>query len=120
MRLRKLLFIAFSKTINPSARRTAIAANAASISSNPRTSNDCSLIPNVCAAAIDVLDAHDGHVLTKGHAGAAVLPALLAFTDGQGCSGREFLACLVLGYEIATPADVRQLLGLKGVSAVAF
>jgi uncharacterized protein (DUF849 family) len=25
-----------------------------------------------------------------------------------------------LGYEIATPADVRQLLGLKGVSAVAF
>jgi uncharacterized protein (DUF849 family) len=25
-----------------------------------------------------------------------------------------------LGYEIATPADVRQLLGLKGASAVAF
>lgn len=25
-----------------------------------------------------------------------------------------------LGYEIATPADVRQLLGLKGVSAVGF
>src|SRR6478609_4157235 len=54
------------------------------------------------AAAIDVLDAHDGHVLTKGHAGAAVLPALLAFTDGRACDGREFLACLVLGYEIAT------------------
>ena len=58
------------------------------------------------AAAIDVLDAHDGHVLTKGHAGAAVLPALLAFTDGESCDGREFLACLVLGYEIATRAGI--------------
>jgi len=58
------------------------------------------------AAAIDVLDAHDGHVLTKGHAGAAVLPALLAFTDGRDCNGREFLTCLVLGYEIATRAGI--------------
>ncbi len=58
------------------------------------------------AAAIDVLDAHDGHVLTKGHAGAAVLPALLAFSDGESCDGREFLACLVLGYEIATRAGI--------------
>src|SRR5579871_6055938 len=32
---------------------------------------------------IDSLDCHDGHVLTKGHAGVAVLPALLAFADSR-------------------------------------
>lgn len=59
------------------------------------------------ATTIDAFDAHDGHVLTKGHAGVAVLPALLAFVDGGArCDGREFLACLVLGYEIATRAGV--------------
>src|SRR6186997_2797330 len=34
------------------------------------------------ASTIDALDAHDGHVFTKGHAGAAILPALLAVIDG--------------------------------------
>ena len=33
------------------------------------------------AAMIDALDGHDGHSLTKGHAGAALLPALLAVVD---------------------------------------
>ena len=60
---------------------------------------------------IDSFDAHDGHVLTKGHAGVAVLPALLAYLDGGVCpparaNGREFLTCLVLGYEIATRAGI--------------
>jgi 2-methylcitrate dehydratase PrpD len=59
------------------------------------------------ASTIDALDAHDGHVLTKGHAGVAVLPALLAAIDGGAeCSGREFLACVVLGYEIGTRAGI--------------
>jgi len=61
------------------------------------------------ASTIDALDGHDGHVLTKGHAGAAVLPALLAFVDGDAASaidGREFLTCLVLGYELATRAGI--------------
>jgi len=58
------------------------------------------------AATIDALDAHDGHVLTKGHAGVAVLPALLAFTEGRACGSREFLTCLVLGYEVATRAGI--------------
>jgi 2-methylcitrate dehydratase PrpD len=58
------------------------------------------------AATIDALDAHDGHVLTKGHAGVAVLPALLAFSEGRSIGSREFLACLVLGYEIATRAGI--------------
>jgi 2-methylcitrate dehydratase PrpD len=65
------------------------------------------------ATTIDALDAHDGHVLTKGHAGAALLPALLALCDdaaagrrGTSLDGREFLTCLVLGYEIATRAGI--------------
>ena len=63
------------------------------------------------ATTIDAIDAHDGHVLTKGHAGVAVLPALLAYIDGGAGArarddGREFLTCLVLGYEIATRAGI--------------
>ena len=59
------------------------------------------------ASTIDALDAHDGHVLTKGHAGVAVLPALLAMIDaGAECDGREFLACLAIGYEIGTRAGI--------------
>ncbi|MEP7062894.1 MAG: MmgE/PrpD family protein [Betaproteobacteria bacterium] len=59
------------------------------------------------ASTLDGLDAHDGHVLTKGHAGAAILPALLAMLDGGArCDGREFLTCVVLGYEIGTRAGI--------------
>ncbi len=63
------------------------------------------------ATMIDAFDAHDGHALTKGHAGVAVLPALLAYLDGgiaahMRVDGREFLACVVLGYEIATRAGI--------------
>jgi 2-methylcitrate dehydratase PrpD len=65
------------------------------------------------ASTIDALDGHDGHVLTKGHAGVAILPALLALVDAAGPAeassagaGREFLTCLVLGYEIATRAGI--------------
>ncbi len=59
------------------------------------------------AGTIDSLDAHDGHRLTKGHAGVTVLPALLAFCDELApCSGAEFLTRLVLGYEIATRAGI--------------
>jgi 2-methylcitrate dehydratase PrpD len=63
------------------------------------------------ATTIDAIDAHDGHVLTKGHAGVAVLPALLAIVDAvpevaRRADGRELLATLVLGYEIATRAGI--------------
>ena len=64
------------------------------------------------AATIDAIDGHDGHVLTKGHAGVAILPTLLALCDGakreHAVDGREFLTCLVLGYEIATRAGMAQ------------
>lgn len=59
------------------------------------------------ATTIDAMDAHDGHALTKGHAGVAVLPALLAYLDqGIECDGRGFIGCLTLGYEIGTRAGI--------------
>lgn len=60
------------------------------------------------AATIDSFDGHDGHVLTKGHAGAAVLPGLLAFADAaeQPISGAELLTALVVGYEVAIRAGI--------------
>ena len=63
------------------------------------------------ATTIDAFDAHDGHVLTKGHAGVAILPALLALADLQADDApsvdpREFLVCMVLGYEVATRAGI--------------
>lgn len=60
------------------------------------------------AATIDSYDAHDGHRLTKGHAGVVVLPALLALEDEMAPAhdGAEFLTRLVLGYEIAIRAGI--------------
>ena len=59
------------------------------------------------AATIDSFDAHDGHVLIKGHAGVVVLPTLLAMVDsGAACDDREFITALVLGYEVATRAGI--------------
>ncbi|MDQ6618242.1 MAG: MmgE/PrpD family protein, partial [Pseudomonadota bacterium] len=61
------------------------------------------------ASTIDAFDAHDGHVLTKGHAGVAVLPALLAYVDagmGPSMQGRELITALVVGYEVATRAGI--------------
>jgi 2-methylcitrate dehydratase PrpD len=57
---------------------------------------------------IDAFDAHDGHVLTKGHAGAAVFPAALAFADAAGgaISGAELLTDIVVGYEVAIRAGI--------------
>ncbi|WP_120495564.1 MmgE/PrpD family protein [Kiloniella sp. EL199] len=60
---------------------------------------------------IDAFDAHDGHRLTKGHAGAAILPALLAFVYSQSeaqstISGKEFITTLVIGYEVSLRAGI--------------
>jgi len=64
------------------------------------------------ASTIDSFDAHDGHPLTKGHAGVAILPALLAVADAEGMlsagglDGGELLTALVIGYEIAIRAGI--------------
>lgn len=60
------------------------------------------------ASLIDSFDAHDGHALTKGHAGVAILPALLAFWEAEDLAldDREVLTSIVIGYEIATRAGI--------------
>jgi 2-methylcitrate dehydratase PrpD len=58
---------------------------------------------------IDSLDIHDGHCLTKGHAGAAVVPSLLAVIglgNPAADSGKDLLTDLVIGYEIALRAGL--------------
>lgn len=57
---------------------------------------------------IDALDAHDGHRLTKGHVGCALLPALLAVLEGANkeLTGQEFLRLMVAGYEIGSRAGI--------------
>lgn len=59
------------------------------------------------ASTIDAFDAHDGHALTKGHAGVAILPATLAVFDSEGLNdGRAFLTALAVGYEVAIRAGI--------------
>lgn len=56
---------------------------------------------------IDAIDAHDGHNLTKGHTGCHQFPALLALSESEDqLDPKEFLAALVVGYEVATRAGI--------------
>lgn len=59
------------------------------------------------AGTIDAMDGHDGHRLVKGHAGAAVLPAALAFLDGQpGRTVQDLLVSLIVAYEVSLRAGI--------------
>ena len=58
---------------------------------------------------IDALDIHDGHSMTKGHAGAAIVPGLFATVSSDNAgeiSGKDILTALVIGYEIALRAGI--------------
>jgi len=56
---------------------------------------------------IDSIDAHDGHKLTKGHSGCSQLAALLSLTMAERLDDpRDFLASLVVGYEVSTRAGI--------------
>lgn len=55
--------------------------------------------------AANGLDMDDGYNAAKGHPGAALVPVLLAATElATETSGRDFLAALVVGYELAIRA----------------
>jgi 2-methylcitrate dehydratase PrpD len=54
---------------------------------------------NACAA--NGLDIDDGSKYTRGHPGAQVFPTALAVAEKTGADGREFLASMAVGYEIA-------------------
>jgi 2-methylcitrate dehydratase PrpD len=58
---------------------------------------------------IDALDIHDGFNMVKGHAGAALVPALLAslsLVSEEIISGKDLLTALVIGYEVALRAGL--------------
>ncbi len=58
-------------------------------------------------ATVDALDGHDGHQLCKGHAGAALVPALLGELGvAPECGLDEMLTHLIVGYEIALRAGL--------------
>ncbi len=61
-----------------------------------------------CNAA-SALDLDDGHRLAMGHPGAAVIPAALAVAETAGATGREFLAAIVAGYEVAVRTSVARV-----------
>jgi 2-methylcitrate dehydratase PrpD len=58
------------------------------------------------ALRIDGLDCHDGFRPNKGHAGATVVPVLLAACAERPPDGADLLAALVAGYEIALRAGL--------------
>ncbi|QGX96809.1 MmgE/PrpD family protein [Roseovarius faecimaris] len=56
---------------------------------------------------IDNLDGHDGFAPCKGHIGAAVVPALMAFAERHSeISGPQALATMTMAYEIAARAGL--------------
>lgn len=54
----------------------------------------------------NVLDLDDGHRLTKGHPGAVIIPAALAAAQLADATTEDFLAAVVVGYEISIRAGV--------------
>ena len=63
----------------------------------------------VNGAYASALDMDDGNRMAMGHPGASVIPAALAIAEQTGASGREFLAALVAGYEVAVRASAARV-----------
>ncbi len=63
----------------------------------------------VNSATASALDLDDGNRLAMGHPGACVIPAALAVAEMVGASGREFLAAIVAGYDVAVRASVARV-----------
>jgi 2-methylcitrate dehydratase PrpD len=53
-----------------------------------------------CAAA-SALDIDDGHRGASGHPGAAIVPAVLQEAAARGADGRDILAAVAIGYDVA-------------------
>ena len=54
----------------------------------------------------NALDIDDGHRMIKAHPGACVLPVILASGEQARCSGSDFLATFVIGYEVGIRAGL--------------
>ena len=53
------------------------------------------------SAAASALDLDDGHRRAGGHPGAAIVPTVLAVGPTAGACGRDLIAAIVAGYEVA-------------------
>src|SRR5512134_3227747 len=53
------------------------------------------------ASFASALDMDDGNRMAMGHPGACVIPAALAIAEQRKATGRELLAAIVAGYEVA-------------------
>ncbi len=66
------------------------------------------------------LEQDEGHRFARGHPGIHVIPAALAFAEETGASGRDLLAAIVLGYEVAArigmAATLRPVLHTHGTT----
>ena len=63
----------------------------------------------VNGAYASALDMDDGNRMAIGHPGASVIPAALAIAEAAGSTGREFLAAIVAGYEVAVRASAARV-----------
>jgi len=63
-------------------------------------------VNGACASALDM---DDGNRLAMGHPGASIIPAAIAIAEQTGASGRQFLAALVAGYEVAVRASAARV-----------
>jgi 2-methylcitrate dehydratase PrpD len=53
------------------------------------------------STAASALDLDDGHRLAGGHPGAAIVPTVLAVAPSAGACGRDLIAAIAAGYEVA-------------------
>ena len=53
------------------------------------------------SSAASALDLDDGNRAAGGHPGAAIIPAAIAAAEEVGASGRDLLAAVIVGYEVA-------------------
>ena len=63
----------------------------------------------VNGASASALDMDDGNRIAMGHPGASIIPAAMAIAEQTGASGKQFLAALVAGYEIAVRASAARV-----------
>lgn len=69
------------------------------------------------SAAASALDVDDGHRAAGGHPGASIIPAALAVAEELKASVEEFLAAVVVGYEVGIRvAAARDFAGLDTLS----
>jgi 2-methylcitrate dehydratase PrpD len=75
-------------------------------STRPLTVAGATWVNGACASALDM---DDGNRMAMGHPGASVIPAALAIAEQSGARGKDFLAALVAGYEVAVRASAARV-----------